>query len=161
MAFADMMKKQIVMPAHLMDDGIHTTRGSGNSIFEDFEKVAAATETYTTADYVDIIEYLLKRWKVETIKCTSEDGQRAQDYVCKLPNRLRRLMERAEKRMKKGNKKEVQAPKQAKKARGESGEEDEEGKQEGSAVQLGLRQTSLCVASLCSLLDCRQFVTNP
>jgi len=108
MAFADMMKKQIVMPAHLMDDGIHTTRGSGNSIFEDFEKVAAATETYTTADYVDIIEYLLKRWKVETIKCTSEDGQRAQDYVCKLPNRLRRLMERAEKRMKKGNKTEVQ-----------------------------------------------------
>ena len=91
-----------------MDDGIHTTRGSGNSIFEDFEKVAAATETYTTADYVDIIEYLLKRWKVETIKCTSEDGQRAQDYVCKLPNRLRKLMERAEKRMKKGNKTEVQ-----------------------------------------------------
>ena len=108
MAFADMMKKQIVMPAHLMDDNVHTTRGDGSTIFEDFEKVAMATETYTTSDYIDIIEYLLKRWKVETIKCTSEEGQKAQDYVCKLPNRLRRLAERAEKRMKKGNKKEVQ-----------------------------------------------------
>ncbi|UPR03888.1 fatty acid desaturase [Chloropicon primus] len=108
MAFADMMKKQIVMPAHMMDDGVHTSRGSGAALFEDFEKVAYATETYTTADYIDIIDYLIKRWDVESIKCSSADGQKSQDYVCKLPNRLRRLAERAEKRMKKtANKQEV------------------------------------------------------
>ena len=107
MAFADMMKKQIVMPAHLMDDGVHTTRGSGAKLFEDFEMVAMNTETYTTRDYIDIIDYLLKRWKVESIVCTSESGQAAQDYVCKLPNRLRRLSERAEKRMKKRQKQPV------------------------------------------------------
>mmetsp|Transcript_11267 Transcript_11267/g.23739 ORF Transcript_11267/g.23739 Transcript_11267/m.23739 type:complete len:425 (+) Transcript_11267:58-1332(+) len=98
MAFADMMKKQIVMPAHLMDDNVHTSRGSGAALFEDFEKVAMQTETYTTKDYIDIIDYLLKRWKVESIKCTSESGQQAQDYLCKLPKRLMRLVERAEKR---------------------------------------------------------------
>merc|ERR1712182_45929 len=107
MAFADMMKKQIVMPAHLMDAGVHTTRGSGAKLFEDFEMVAMNTETYTTRDYIDIIDYLLKRWKVESIVCTSESGQAAQDYVCKLPNRLRRLSERAEKRMKKRQKQPV------------------------------------------------------
>ena len=71
------------------------------------EKVAMNTETYTTRDYIDIIDYLLKRWKVESIVCTSESGQAAQDYVCKLPNRLRRLSERAEKRMKKRQKQPV------------------------------------------------------
>jgi len=66
-----------------------------------------ATETYTTNDYIDIIEYLIKRWKVESIKCTSGYAQEAQDYVCKLPNRLRRLAQRAEKRMGKGTKENV------------------------------------------------------
>jgi len=107
MAFADMMKKQIVMPAHLMDDGVHTSRGSGAKLFEDFEKVAVATETYTVNDYIEIIEYLIKRWDVETIKCVSAKGQEAQDYVCKLPNRLRRLAQRAEKRAKTGRKEPV------------------------------------------------------
>jgi acyl-[acyl-carrier-protein] desaturase len=30
LAFADMMKKQIVMPAHLMDDGEHEARNKRN-----------------------------------------------------------------------------------------------------------------------------------
>lgn len=107
LAFADMMKKQIVMPAHLMDDNVHTTRGSGAKLFEDFEKVAMATKTYTTNDYIDIIEYLIKRWNVESIKCTSGYAQEAQDYVCKLPNRLRRLAQRGEKRMAKRAKENV------------------------------------------------------
>ena len=33
LAFADMMRKQIVMPAHLMDDGQHSTKNSGRNLF--------------------------------------------------------------------------------------------------------------------------------
>jgi acyl-[acyl-carrier-protein] desaturase len=34
LAFADMMRKQIVMPAHLMDDGSHeATNGSKRNLF--------------------------------------------------------------------------------------------------------------------------------
>jgi len=33
LAFADMMKKQIVMPAHLMDDGEHDTINKGRNLF--------------------------------------------------------------------------------------------------------------------------------
>ena len=33
LAFADMMRKQIVMPAHLMDDGAHGELNSGRNLF--------------------------------------------------------------------------------------------------------------------------------
>ena len=101
LAFADMMRKQVVMPAHLMEDNVHSTRGSGNKIFEDFEIVAMSTGTYTTNDYISIIEYLIKRWEVERIKCVNPLATEAQEYVCKLPARLRKLAERSEKRNKK------------------------------------------------------------
>ena len=41
-----MMKKQIVMPAHLMNDGVHTT-DNGRNLFKDFSSVAQTTKTYT------------------------------------------------------------------------------------------------------------------
>lgn len=46
LAFADMMKKQIVMPAHMMDDNVHHGR-TGRNIFQDFSTVAESTGTYT------------------------------------------------------------------------------------------------------------------
>ena len=45
-AFTDMMKKQIVMPAHLMDDGEHHSK-TGRNLFKDFSSVAQSTGTYT------------------------------------------------------------------------------------------------------------------
>lgn len=45
-AFADMMRKQIVMPAHLMDDNEHGHK-TGRNLFKDFSSVAQATGTYT------------------------------------------------------------------------------------------------------------------
>jgi len=33
LAFADMIKKQIVMPAHLMDDNQHSVRQPGRNLF--------------------------------------------------------------------------------------------------------------------------------
>lgn len=46
-AFADMMRKQIVMPAHLMDDLEHQGL-TGRSLFKDFSSVAQMTGTYTS-----------------------------------------------------------------------------------------------------------------
>jgi hypothetical protein len=45
-AFSDMMRKQIVMPAHLMDDNEHSGK-NGRNLFKDFSSVAQATGTYT------------------------------------------------------------------------------------------------------------------
>ena len=45
-AFGDMMRKQIVMPAHLMDDREHSNK-NGRNLFKDFSSVAQATGTYT------------------------------------------------------------------------------------------------------------------
>ena len=45
-AFSDMMRKQIVMPAHLMNDNEHLENNKRN-LFKDFSSVAQATGTYT------------------------------------------------------------------------------------------------------------------
>ncbi len=41
-AFEEMMRKQIVMPAHLMDDLQHRDR-TGRALFSDFSSVAQAS----------------------------------------------------------------------------------------------------------------------
>jgi hypothetical protein len=46
LAFYDMMKKSIVMPAHLMDDLEHEA-ANGRNLFKDFSSVAQSTGTYT------------------------------------------------------------------------------------------------------------------
>jgi acyl-[acyl-carrier-protein] desaturase len=49
LAFADMMKKKIVMPAHYMDDGKHASRSNGKarSLFDDFAFIAEDLGVYT------------------------------------------------------------------------------------------------------------------
>ncbi|PKA47429.1 Acyl-[acyl-carrier-protein] desaturase, chloroplastic [Apostasia shenzhenica] len=95
LAFADMMKKKISMPAHLMFDG------RDYDLFEHFSAVAQRLGVYTAKDYADILEYLVDRWKVEKLTGLSSEGQKAQDYVCTLVPRIRRLEERAQGRAKK------------------------------------------------------------
>ena len=97
LAFADMMKKQIVMPAHLMDDGEHKAR-TGRDLFSDFAAVADATGTYTGNDYADIMEHLIKRWKIADVQGLSGEAAEAQEYLMKQPARIRRLTEFAAKK---------------------------------------------------------------
>ena len=92
LAFADMMKKQIVMPAHLMDDGEHRAR-TGRDLFSDFATVAEATGTYTANDYASIMEHLIKRWNIADVKVESGEAAEAQEYLMKQPDRIRRLAE--------------------------------------------------------------------
>ncbi|EYU40938.1 hypothetical protein MIMGU_mgv1a021299mg, partial [Erythranthe guttata] len=88
-SFADMMRKKISMPAHLMYDG------RDDNLFDHFSSVAQRLGVYTAKDYADILEHLVGRWKVESLTGLSSDGAKAQDYVCGLPRRIRRLEERA------------------------------------------------------------------
>ncbi|KAL6146974.1 hypothetical protein ACLB2K_057649 [Fragaria x ananassa] len=97
LALADMMKKKISMPAHLMYDG------QDDNLFEHFSAVAQRLEVYTAKDYADILEFLVGRWKVEELSGLSGEGRRAQDFICGLPPRIRRLEERAQGRAKKSS----------------------------------------------------------
>ena len=100
LAFADMMKKQIVMPAHLMDDGEHKAR-TGRDLFADFAAVADRTGTYTAYDYASIMDHLIKRWKIADLDGLSGEAAEAQEYLMKQPARIRRLADFAAAKAKK------------------------------------------------------------
>ena len=60
LAFADMMKKKIVMPAHFL-------RESGGTIgkaFENFSNCAQRLGVYTAQDYIDILKKLNAYWDI-------------------------------------------------------------------------------------------------
>lgn len=105
-AFSDMMQRQIVMPAHLMDDRSHgkSNAGSGASraanLFKDFSSVAQATGTYTGHDYVAIMEFLMKHWDIETMTNLTPEAQKAQEEVCVLLGKLRKLTSIQDRRLK-------------------------------------------------------------
>jgi acyl-[acyl-carrier-protein] desaturase len=94
LAFADMMKKQIVMPAHLMTDGEHESL-RGRNLFADFSTVAERVGVYTYKDYADIMEHLVGRWGTSQMSFTSAEAREAQEYVAALPDRIRKLGDRA------------------------------------------------------------------
>ncbi|RCV06495.1 hypothetical protein SETIT_1G167200v2 [Setaria italica] len=93
-AFADMMRKKVAMPAHLMTDG------RDEDLFARFSAVAQRLGVYTARDYADIIEFLVRRWGVADLTGLSGEGRRAQEFVCSLGPRFRRLEERAHHRAK-------------------------------------------------------------
>ncbi|KAL4448205.1 hypothetical protein ABPG75_005424 [Micractinium tetrahymenae] len=95
LSFADMMRKQIVMPAHLMDDGKHGTMNNGRNLFADFSDVAERIGVYNAADYCDIMEHLIQRWDIEHREGLRGDAAEAQEYLMALPSRFRKLSERA------------------------------------------------------------------
>ncbi|CAM8950995.1 unnamed protein product [Rhodiola kirilowii] len=94
LAFADMMRKKISMPAHLMYDG------HDDNLFEHFSAVAQRLGVYTAKDYADILEFLVGKWNVKSLTGLSSEGQKAQDFVCNLAPRIRKLDERARSRAK-------------------------------------------------------------
>jgi len=90
MAFYYMMKRKITMPAGFL-------RESGNKIstaFEEFSNTAQRIGVYTTKDYVDILEKLIKRWEIDKITSLTDEAEKARDYLMRLPARLMRLTER-------------------------------------------------------------------
>jgi len=90
LAFQDMMKKKITMPAmHMRERGAEI-----GSAFEKFEAVATRIGVYTPHDYVAILEELVEGWKVATLTGLSPAAEKAQDYLCSLAGRYRKILER-------------------------------------------------------------------
>jgi len=97
MAISNMMRNKITMPAHLMHDG------QDPYLFDHFSAVAQSIGVYTTNDYADILEFLIGRWKLEKLDGLTSEGQRAQEFVCELAPRIRRLQARLDEQTSKNN----------------------------------------------------------
>jgi acyl-[acyl-carrier-protein] desaturase len=90
LAFEDMMKKKIVMPAHFLREvGLKVGQTFGH-----FTDAAQRLGIYTAIDYIDILKELLADWKVESMSDLNEAGEKARDYLVKLPERLLRVADR-------------------------------------------------------------------
>ncbi len=90
LAFADMMKKKIVMPAHFLRE----MNGAKSSLFDHFSDAAQRIGVYTTLDYTTIMRGLIQDWDLESVRGLSDQAEKARDYVIALPARLERLAER-------------------------------------------------------------------
>ncbi|KAL8146776.1 hypothetical protein AgCh_004494 [Apium graveolens] len=89
-AFAEMMRKRIQMPGESMFDG------SDNLLFENYAAAAKQIGVYTAGDYCDIQEFLVNKWNIESLTGLSDEGRKAQEYVCKLAQRVRKMEEMIE-----------------------------------------------------------------
>lgn len=91
LAFEDMMRRKIVMPAHFLRElGLNIGQTFGH-----FTDAAQRLGVYTATDYVQIMEDLIKEWKLEDLSALNESGEKARDYLMALPARLNRVAERA------------------------------------------------------------------
>lgn len=93
--FADMMRGMIAMPAELMTDG------KNPNLYEDFSEVAQRLGVYTAIDYADIIQHLVTRWDLENLEGLSGNAEKEREYLCRLPDRFRKLAERSMNKKKK------------------------------------------------------------
>jgi len=90
LAFEDMMRKKIVMPAHLMRE----SGQKAGELWEHFSDAAQRCMVYTAQDYIDILKDLLVDWKIDNIGGLNESAEKARDYLMKLPARLQRITDR-------------------------------------------------------------------
>jgi acyl-[acyl-carrier-protein] desaturase len=93
LAFEDMMRKKIVMPAHFI-------RQAGEKIgatFAHFSDAAQRLGVYTSIDYTNILESLIKEWNISNISGLNEAGEKARDYLMLLPDRFRKISGRSSK----------------------------------------------------------------
>ncbi|RZK48358.1 MAG: acyl-ACP desaturase [Pedobacter sp.] len=90
LAFEDMMRKKIVMPAHFLRE-VGMPIGQ---LFGHFTDAAQRLGVYTAIDYVDILKSLTIEWNIENMNGLNETGEKARDYILNLPARLLRVAER-------------------------------------------------------------------
>jgi len=90
LAYVDMMKKKIVMPAQFI-------RESGQGIaeaFENFSNAAQRLGVYTTYDYIDILKKLNDYWEIDKMRSLTDEAEKARDYLMALPDRMTRIADR-------------------------------------------------------------------
>ena len=90
LAFENMMRKRIAMPAHFL-------RQAGESIgqsFAHFSDAAQRLGVYTSLDYTHILESLIKEWDIANISSLTGAAEKARDYLMSLPERFKKIAER-------------------------------------------------------------------
>ncbi len=90
LAFQDMMKKKIVMPAQFIRE---SGQGIGEA-FENFSNAAQRLGVYTTYDYIDILRKLNVYWEIDKMTSLTDQAEKARDYLMQLPDRMARIAER-------------------------------------------------------------------
>ncbi len=88
LAFEKMMKKQIAMPAIMMDNS------PVDNLYTRFSAITQKMGIYTAFDYAAIIKHLTDLWKIDALTGLSDYAARAQDYLCQLSDRYRKVAER-------------------------------------------------------------------
>ena len=91
LAIADLFRKQIKMPAM----NLRETGAAAGTTFKTFEALAQRIKVYTGLDYLEILESLVEFWEISDLKGLGNEAQKAQEYICKLPGRYRKLLTRA------------------------------------------------------------------
>lgn len=84
LAYRGMLRRLIAMPGSRMTDGCDP------DLFGHYAAVAQRSGVYTSQDYASIIGHLNSAWKLET-RSFSDKAARAQDYVCRQPERYENL----------------------------------------------------------------------
>ena len=87
-AFEKMMKKQITMPAIMMDNA------KEDNLFARFSAITQKIGIYTTFDYANIIKHLTELWKIDVLTGLNGYAAQAQEYLCSLADRYQRIAER-------------------------------------------------------------------
>jgi acyl-[acyl-carrier-protein] desaturase len=90
LAFEDMMRKKIVMPAHFM-------RQQGEKIGQSwthFSDAAQRLGVYTSMDYANILDSLIKEWNIGNICKLTDVAEKGRDYLMTLPERFKKISER-------------------------------------------------------------------
>lgn len=91
LAFENMMRKKIVMPAHFM-------RQQGEKIgttWSHFSDAAQRLGVYTTMDYTYILESLINEWNISNICNLNSAAEKGRDYLMSLPERFKKIAERS------------------------------------------------------------------
>jgi acyl-[acyl-carrier-protein] desaturase len=88
-SFETMMRKQIVMPSIMMGEG-----SSKPNMFADFSAITQKIGVYTAFDYANIIDHLVKLWNVENLTGLHDGVSKAQDFLCNLSARYKKIAER-------------------------------------------------------------------
>jgi acyl-[acyl-carrier-protein] desaturase len=91
LAFADMMKKKIVMPAHFLRE-MGLAKGQTWNPFSD---AAQRIGVYTGLDYIHILKSLIDEWNIAGMRALSGAGEAARDFIMELPNRLEKIAQRS------------------------------------------------------------------
>jgi acyl-[acyl-carrier-protein] desaturase len=87
LAFRSMLRGIIAMPGTRMDDG------RDPDLFDHFATVAQRTRVYTAHDYAAIVDHLVRVWKIAG-RSVAGPAARAQEELCRLADRHRRLADR-------------------------------------------------------------------